>query len=114
MRNDTETKVIDRSQTIVTRSRFNHLPYCITLAVIAVLIITVGWQASRTKKASVTESASTARIVENDVKTPVPVKAPEKCRHVIFRLGDDEIFRFTYEDGVENRRFSFEVLEGGL
>ena len=39
------------------------------------------------------------------------IPSPVKSNHVIFRLGDEEIFRFVYENG-DGRRYSFEVREG--
>ncbi len=40
------------------------------------------------------------------------IPSPVKSNHVIFRLGDEEIFRFVYENGGDGRRYSFEVREG--
>jgi hypothetical protein len=116
MGNNTDTKVIDYSQTTRKRSLFTPLPSCIAFAFIIVALIAavVVWKEIRAKQVGVMEAAYIARAAENDVREPVPTKAPQKCKHVIFRLGDDEIFRFTYEDGGDDMRYSFEVREGGL
>jgi hypothetical protein len=112
MGNNTDTKVIDYSQTTRKRRLFTPLPSCIAFAVIIVALIAavVVWKEIRAKQAGVMEAAYIARTAE----TEAPVKPSPKCKHVIFPLGDDEIFRFTYEDGGDDMRYSFEVREGGL
>ncbi len=116
MRNDTDTKVINRSRTTGGLRRINYLPLYLALAlsviVIGILAVGVIKKESREKKASVMDAAYIASFVEDDLKMPMPI--PLKRKHVIFRLGDDEIFRFTYEDGGEDMRYSFEVREGVL
>ncbi len=107
MRNDTDTEVINHCRTTGARRRLNPLfPYYIAAAVIAAVLIAMAVAIeAKDEKAGVMEAAYVAH-------RPMPV--PLKRKHVIFRLGDDEIFRFTYEDGDEDMRYSFEVREGVL
>ncbi len=109
MRNDTETRVIDRSKTTGKRRLFNPLACFIAIAAIIVVCIAIGVarKANREKTAGGMEAAYIPRPVENGGRGAAPTLV--KRKHVIFRLGDYEIFRFTYEDSDEDMRYSFEV-----
>ncbi len=114
MRNDTDTEVINHGRTTGARRRLNPLlPYYIATAVIAAVLIAMAIAIeAKEKKAGVMEAAYIAHSKKEELIESAPV--PLKRKHVIFRLGDDEIFRFTYEDGSGDMRYSFEVREGVL
>ncbi len=126
MHNNTDTKVINHSRTSGGAHRINYLPLYLALALLVIVVgflaVGVVKKAIREKKAAAMDAAYIASFVEGDLikpmpmpmPMPVPVPVPLKRKHVIFRLGDDEIFRFTYKDGGEDMRYSFEVREGGL
>ncbi len=113
MCNDTDTRVIDRKP----RRLFNPAPLCVAIVVIVVALIAAAalGKAGRMKKAGVMvmEAAHDSRYPERVTAVPTPVKALPKLNHVIFRLGGDEIFRFTHEDTGKGLRYSFEIREGG-
>jgi hypothetical protein len=94
---------------------FNPAPLCVALIVFVVAVITAAalGKAGRMKEAGVMEPTHASRYPERVTVAPTPVKAPPKFHHVIFRLGDDELFRFTHEDAGEDLRYSFEIREGG-
>ena len=114
MRNDTDTEIINHGRTTGPCRRLNPLlPYYIATAVIAAVLIAMAIAIeAKEKKAGVIEAAYIARSEKEELIESAPV--PLKRKHVIFRLGDDEIFRFTYEDGSGDMRYSFEVREGVL
>ncbi len=118
MHNNTDTKVINHSRTTGGAHRINYLPLYLALALLVIVVgflaVGVVKKAIREKKAAAMDAAYIASFVEGDLIKPMPVPVPLKRKHVIFRLGDDEIFRFTYKDGGEDMRYSFEVREGGL
>ena len=102
---DSATTVIERNPTARKRRVFNIVPYCVVAIVIAVLgamAVLLG-TADRLAETGVEKSKydsilpepkATARMVFAP-KQPVAVK----YRHVIFRVGEWEICRFTYEEG---------------
>ncbi len=119
---DTDTKVIEYNKMAARQSkstRFSHWPFIIAsmliIAVAATLVIVVVKRASQRRGGGAIEASfspilkSAREITGMDVAKPVP--PPEKINHVIFRLGDVEVFRFTYEDS-EDAHYSFEVREG--
>jgi hypothetical protein len=119
MHKESDTKVLERDQlaaTTKTKPRISVMPICIALGVTFVLVLIFGAvmiaKKHRVGKAGVMEAVYSGRSLTKEVLEPVPVKIP-KFNHVVFRLGDKEIFRFTYEDGGDDLHYSFEVREGG-
>ncbi len=119
---DTDTKVIEYNKMAARQSkstRFSNWPFIIAsmliIAVAATLVIVVAKRTSQRRGGGVIEASfspilkSAREITSMDVAKPVP--PPVKFNHVIFRLGDVEVFRFTYEDS-EDAHYSFEVREG--
>lgn len=120
MYDETDTATLERDQFIAPKKkpRINGMPSWIALGVICTLALVMAAiivKERRDARRGVMEIAypgpSSARELVGDAS--VPVKAPEKRNHVIFRLGDEEVFRFTYEDSGDGRRCSFEIREGG-
>lgn len=85
------------------------LPVLVLFAVVLVLVIE---KTEKKKKAGVM-TATYAGELAREITADGIVKPPAKFKHVIFRLGDAEIFRFTYKDGGAGQNYSFEVREGG-
>ena len=119
MNHDTDTKVLEREQIDLgqqKKSRISNAPMWIAAAVLVVMAFTVAVAVARMirqEKPGVMAATYKAHSLARELVEPGPVKAPPKFNHVIFRLGDAEIFRFTYEDGGNGLRYSFEVKEGG-
>lgn len=121
MYDKTDTDVIERDQETTERRKkerfftaplFMAMGVVLLLAVVGVTIISRAKREREGKQAGVMAATYSARALPQELVGPVPVKAPPKFNHVIFRLGDEEIFRFVYEDGGDGRRYSFEVREG--
>ena len=131
MQKENDTEVLERDSSDLHRPmqpRISMLPLWVAGSVaVVVLFIIVALTIGKTrgeKKSGVMKATYSARSLLDGppeivsfkeivpVKEMAPVKTP-KFNHVIFRLGDNEIFRFTYEDGGEDMRYSFEVREGG-
>lgn len=117
MSNDIENEY-HRNPPIGTKRRLNTAPLhyafiTVIVAVATVLAAAAVGKAVREKKRDVIEAVHTVNTPENgDAASSRSTPAP-KFNHVIFRLGGEEIFRFTYEDAGEDARYSFEVREGG-
>lgn len=119
MNYDTDTKVIERGQIDMGQRKKSHisnwpllLMVC-AIVVFAIVLAAVIVKESRRKKPGVIAATYNAHALAKELVEPITIKAPPKFNHVIFRLGDAEIFRFTYENGDEGMRYSFEVKEGG-
>lgn len=122
MNDDSDTKVFEYDE-IRTKPRKSGLdakfPFFIVVAlvvaVIAVIVfaMVVAKRTQRDKAKGTMEASYTRRAsaMAREITEPVQIIPPPKFRHVIFRLGDDEIFRFTYQDDGD-LRYSFEVREG--
>lgn len=122
MNDDSDTKVFEydaiRERSKKSRLGMSFLLHiAITVAVLVAIVFALVVLAKRTQrdKAKGTMEASyihRAPVRAREVIETMEIKPPPKFRHVIFRLGDDEIFRFTYQDDGD-LRYSFEVREGG-
>ncbi len=121
MRKDSDTRILQHESLDTTRRKKNPgfiSPLWIASGVFVVLVgcaAVVLTRAIREKEAKTTgvmEAAYTARSLVREMSEPIEIKPPPKFNRVIFRLGDEEIFRFIYEDSGDGRRYSFEVREG--
>lgn len=122
---DTDTKALERGE-IRQESRKpianRFSPVLISfvfLALIAIAcIVVVAKRTQRMKPTGAMEAAYVGNVKARDfiksITADEPVATPPipKFNHVIFRLGDAEMFRFTYEDGGEGLHYSFEAREG--
>lgn len=122
MHNETDATVTERDRTTTERRKkisFFNIPLLVatililTMATVGMVIVSRTKREKGKQRAGVMAATYVAHASARELLGPAPVKASPKFNHVIFRLGDQEIFRFTYEDGGEEMRYSFEVREGG-
>ncbi len=102
MNDDDDTKVFEYRELLEARKKRITLPFWIAVSIIILLLLGVvalfgmGYQERKPVAMKMTHG----------------MPSPLKSNHVIFRLGDEEIFRFIYEDSGDGRRYSFEIREG--
>jgi flagellar biosynthesis/type III secretory pathway M-ring protein FliF/YscJ len=121
MNTDSDTRILERDQMDTTRWKKNPpsvSPLWFLVGALIVLIVVAAAIVKKTirekeAKATGVMTATYANAKAREFVADGPVMAPPNFNHVIFRLGDEEIFRFTYEDGGDGRRCSFEIREGG-
>jgi len=116
-----DTRILERERVDSTRGKKKSTTFSLlwllagVFIVLLVLVAAIIKNVIREKEAKTTGvmTATYANAKARELVADGPVKAPPKFNHVIFRLGDEEIFRFTYEGGGDGRRCSFEIREGG-
>lgn len=123
MNNEADTRVIGRDKTEIQSSKKRRLSNAplyvlaitgvITVVTLGVIMMRVIEKKHLAKKSGLVTATYNARPLAELLHPEAPVKEPPKFNHVIFRLGDVEIFRFKYEDGGAGLNYSFEVVEGG-
>lgn len=102
MRRDSDTTIIERNFSTGKRRTFSFAPYCVAIIVLVLLgrMLVVLGTADRARRVNDAKSKYSPVVTESVVITPPPRQAvPVKFQNIIFRVGDWEIFRFTYEEG---------------
>jgi hypothetical protein len=102
--NDSATTVIESNPPVRKRRALSIVPLCVVAICATLLIATVSILGAANKVKPGIAKSKYAPILSEAIPPEPMVFAPEqpaamKFRHVIFRLGEWEIFRFTYEEG---------------
>lgn len=105
MIDDDDTKVFEYKKMVEAEKKILNtrlFPFRIAIACVVAMLLLIGTMLA----------IRYAKRKPGVVTTTHGIPSPVKSNHVIFRLGDEEIFRFVYENGGDGRRYSFEVREG--
>ncbi len=102
MHRDSETTIIERTPPVRKRGMFSIMPYCaviIGIAFLGAMVIALG-TAGRVRAGGTKSDRSSIppMLIEAPMAVPKSL-VPVRFQHMIFRIGDVEICRFTYEEG---------------